>query len=98
MAMEVKHIKKHGPPLLLVLGGFFALSLLTLGQVQTGKLNSDSSLAQGLVTRVIDIRPTANGLGHVSISQALKPAEKTGPLSVTEQSGQGFSLTFELSE
>jgi hypothetical protein len=69
--MEVgiaKRLHHHSLPVI--------ISLLLLFVISTGLLaaHRQDSVGRAWVTRVIDIKPTANGLGKITLHQAQKPS------------------------
>jgi hypothetical protein len=65
MAMEVKPAKqltKHTIPVVMAMLALLALPAAALAFYKADNPKVETAIAHGLVTRVIHIRPTANGL------------------------------------
>jgi hypothetical protein len=91
--MEItKGLQRHALQVLVVMVAVLVISLITIGQYRT----SDNHIWQGLVTQVIRIEPTANGLGKVSLNPELKTNTQAKPLQAIEAAGRGAQLTLGL--
>ena len=99
--MNAKNLHKHSLPVLGLLAVAFVLSISVADRVATA--SDRTFLAKVLVTRIVRVEPTANGLAHIQINHQLASvsapvvvdAEATSELqSVGDSSGKLVRLSF----
>ena len=94
--MEVKSPPKrlhiHAMPLAMIAVALLALPVVLFSRYNTGSLPAESRLARGLVTRVLYVRPTSNGLAKVTLgSPATGEMDSNTGLSLPNGLGEAGS-------
>jgi hypothetical protein len=99
---SVKRLARHSLPVLMIAAMLLVVSVLVLSGYGNLGLNpaQQSAVERGLLTRVVQVRPTANGLAEVTFAQpptigTASPSLQTG-LVQTGHSAQ-FSLDLQIS-
>jgi hypothetical protein len=98
MAMEKianpsKQLHKHAAPVALLLTGVITLAVVAITNYTSQGLATETTLVRALFTRVLDVKPSTNGLASVSRHQ-----EKPAGTSNLEQVGQSAQLSLSLAE
>lgn len=87
-----KQLHKHAAPIVLLLLALFTMTAVTLDALQSGSVSTEIALGRSLVTQVLHVQPTANGLVKITTGNA-------GISTLTpdiNQVGQGTQLTLML--
>ena len=83
MAMEVtnqpKQLSRHAVPVIMIMAAFMVLPISAFIGYNDVNRPTNGSLAKGLVTRVINVRPTPNGLASITLNHS--PARTNVPLA-----------------
>ena len=99
MAMEIdylsKRLHKHIAPLVMLAIGLFGVAAVAVSHFQTGNLDTEITLGRGLVTQVVHIKPTANGLGHISLGEKIEPITDNKGLQGFSEAGRSAQLFLE---
>jgi hypothetical protein len=95
-----KRLHRHALPVAMVAAALLALPVIVFSRYNTTSLPAEGGLARGLVTRVLYVRPTSNGLAKISLDNpaANKTASAVG-LDLNgyiAQAGRSVQLSLEL--
>jgi|GEM_PF-2583336 len=92
MAMALADHKKlhhHALPLLLLGLVLTLLSAASFGYYRDAGLSAEVSVARDLLTQVVHVHPTANGMAQVTVGEP-QPSQ----VGTAAAAGQGSNLTF----
>jgi hypothetical protein len=81
----------------MVATALLALPVIAFSRYNTASLNTEGSVARGLVTRVLYVRPTPNGLAKVTLGSPPKSEIDANAVSSLQNGLVGAGSTAELS-
>jgi len=92
MEVTSKHLHKHALPVVMLLLAFGLISAACYGYFAQMGPNGQAELARGFVSQVVHIRPSANGLAHVTIGTDQSQAT----IDQAQNAGQSAELSLSL--
>jgi hypothetical protein len=92
-----KRLHKHVIPVIMIAAALLVLPIIAFSRYNTTSLNTEGSVARSLVTRVLYVRPTPNGLAKVTLGSPAKSETDSNAGSSLRSNLAGAGSTAQLS-
>jgi hypothetical protein len=73
-----KQLHKHSLPIVVIVLALLVLSAAVFSRFRTGNLTAADAVAAGLVTHVVHVQPTTDGLAQVTLGDPANNSQPAG--------------------